>query len=199
MKFLNVTLIIAAIFNIDIQVGTSTESFDFRHHLSYRTPYRFVSNKNSSRIKYPNCKDSKIWMIVRHGTRFPSSKDITAAQNLKGLKDEIVLQHDGGQGELTKKQLKQLKDWTINITLDKEMLLTLEGQDEMILLAERMQKRFPNAIKQKYNNKTFLFRYTTTQRTQQSARYFTVGLFSKKDAQRVEFAPATKIDKVLRV
>lgn len=45
----------------------------------------------------------------------------------------------------------------------------------------------------------FQFRYTATQRAQQSARFFTNGLFEKKDAQDVIFAPATKVDPVLRV
>lgn len=45
----------------------------------------------------------------------------------------------------------------------------------------------------------FQFRYTATQRAQQSARYFTIGLFEKKDAQSVIFSPANKIDPVLRV
>lgn len=45
----------------------------------------------------------------------------------------------------------------------------------------------------------FQFRYTATERAQQSARYFTIGLFDKKDAQGVIFSPAKKIDPVLRV
>lgn len=59
-------------------------------------------------------------------------------------------------GQLTNEQLNNLKDWKIALDADEESFLTLEGRDEMILLAERMQKRFPNAIKQRYSNKTFL-------------------------------------------
>lgn len=48
-----------------------------------------------------------------------------------------------------------LEDWSREIDGEQEKYLTKEGQDEMILLAERMQKRFPNAVKNKYNNQTF--------------------------------------------
>lgn len=53
-------------------------------------------------------------------------------------------------------QCKQLELWSSDLDTDKEKYLTKEGQDEMILLAERMHKRFPNAVKHKYNNQTFL-------------------------------------------
>lgn len=42
------------------------------------------------------------------------------------------------------------------------------------------------------------FRYTATERAQQSARYFTNGLFDRA-AKDVIFSPATKVDLVLRV
>lgn len=45
----------------------------------------------------------------------------------------------------------------------------------------------------------FQFRYTATERAQQSARYFTIGLFDTKDARDVIFAPTTKVDPILRV
>ncbi|XP_059057088.1 multiple inositol polyphosphate phosphatase 1 [Achroia grisella] len=168
-------------------------------HLGTRTPYRFRFNKDDSKIMYPSCKDSKIWMIVRHGTRLPGAKEIRGMNStLKDIKLEILLQHKLGKGHLTQEQLNDLEEWTSKVDLESEKYLTLEGRDEMILLAERMKNRFPNAIKNKYSNKTFLFRYTATERAQQSARYFTHGLFDRKHAQDVIFLPATKVDPVLR-
>lgn len=61
-------------------------------------------------------------------------------------------------GDLTKEQLTQLERWSSDLDTEKEKYLTREGQDEMILLAERMHKRFPNAVKHKYDNETFLVR-----------------------------------------
>ncbi|KAH9645894.1 hypothetical protein HF086_010093 [Spodoptera exigua] len=193
-----ITVIILAVIHYINLVGSIKTSF-IRQHLGSRTPYRFRANKNDSRIKYPSCKDSKIWMVIRHGTRLPSRKDLDAVAKLVDLKYEVLLQHEYGKGQLTNEQINRLQDWKVDIDPDQDSYLTLEGQDEMILMAERMQKRFPNAIKQKYSNKTFLFRYTATQRAQQSARYFTNGLFEKKDAQDIIFAPATRVDPVLRM
>ncbi|KAL0894031.1 hypothetical protein ABMA27_014097 [Loxostege sticticalis] len=195
-------LALSILFSVFYQVPDVIASFDdkdVRNFLGTRTPYRFRYNKNDSRIKYPSCKDSKIWMIVRHGTRLPSVKDIIGMNStLRELKYEILLKHKMGKGDLNPEQLKMLEDWSREIDGEQEKYLTKEGQDEMILLAERMQKRFPNAVKNKYNNQTFQFRYTATERAQQSARYFTIGLFDKKDAQGVIFSPAKKIDPVLR-
>ncbi|XP_026744266.1 multiple inositol polyphosphate phosphatase 1-like [Trichoplusia ni] len=198
MKVFITSCFLTLIYFMNITIVGSLKSNDIRNHLGSRTPYRFRSNKNDSRIKFPNCKDNKIWMVIRHGTRLPSKKDIVAGSNLLDLKYEILLQHENGKGPLSKEQLRRLEDWKQEHDVEQESYLTLEGQDEMILLAERMQKRFPNAIRERYDNKTFLFRYTATQRTQQSARFFTNGLFEKKNAQDIIFAPATKVDIVLR-
>ncbi|XP_039747054.1 multiple inositol polyphosphate phosphatase 1-like isoform X1 [Pararge aegeria] len=179
--------------------ATALNSDEIRNHLGTRTPYRFKSNKDDSKINFPNCKDSKIWMVARHGTRLPSVKDIVAISTiLKDLRVDILLRNRSGKGPLNKEKLQWFENWSNGIPLEQENYLTLEGQDEMILLAERMQKRFPNAIKNKYNNETFMFRYTATQRAQQSAKYFTIGLFDKKNSQQVFFEPALKVDTTLR-
>ncbi|KAI5630776.1 histidine phosphatase superfamily (branch 2) domain-containing protein [Phthorimaea operculella] len=112
------------------------------------------------------------------------------------LKDCIYEQNIAGN--LTTEQISKLKEWSANLDADQQKFLTREGQDEMVQLAERMQKRFPNVVKNKYSNESFLFRYTATQRAQQSARYFTIGLFDHKKSQDVLFEPATKVDPVLR-
>ncbi|XP_045542903.1 multiple inositol polyphosphate phosphatase 1-like [Papilio machaon] len=186
-------------FYIILNSSLSVKIEDISKYLGTRTPYRFKYNKEDSKIKYPHCKDTKIWMVVRHGTRLPSAKDILGMNSvLEDLRHEILLQNRIGKGPLNSEQLDDFEKWYNNLEIEKEKFLTYEGQNEMILLAERTLKRFPNAIKKKYNNNTFEFRYTATQRAQQSARYFTVGLFDKKISQQVVFAPATKIDMVLR-
>lgn len=88
----------------------SSESSNIQNHLGSRTPYRLKGNKNDSQIKYPNCKDSKIWMVIRHGTRYPNAKDITKINTrLKELKLEILLGHRLGKGELSDEQIKKIE------------------------------------------------------------------------------------------
>ncbi|RVE49017.1 hypothetical protein evm_006375 [Chilo suppressalis] len=196
MNFHFISIIVATFYQVPEITAFSFN--DVRNHLGTRTPYRFKYNKDDSRIIFPGCKDVRIWMIIRHGTRLPSAEDIVGINTLRDMKHEILLSHKKGQGELNSEQLKRFDKWSSNIVVEEEKYLTHEGQDEMILLAERMQKRFPNAIKSKYDNNTFYFKYTATQRAQQSARYFTIGLFEKKNAQTVIFSPANKVDPILR-
>lgn len=59
------------------------------------------------------------------------------------------------KGSLSSEQLEDFEKWSNKLEIEKEKYLTYEGQNEMILLAERTQKRFPNAIRKEYNNKTF--------------------------------------------
>ncbi|VVD04147.1 unnamed protein product [Leptidea sinapis] len=194
LKFVFMYLLITCALNI-----SCIKPDDIRNYLGTRTPYRFKHNKNDTRLNFLSCKERKIWMLVRHGSRLPSAKDIVGAQTyLKDLKYEILMQHRNGRGELNEEQLRRLGGWTCDMQVENQKYLTLEGQDEMILLAERMQKRLPKIIKHEYQNQTFQFRYTPTQRTQQSARYFALGLFDKKIAQDVVFEPAVKVDTTLR-
>ncbi|KAJ0180635.1 hypothetical protein K1T71_004039 [Dendrolimus kikuchii] len=191
---------ITILFTILCSLNEATfKSNDVHNHLGSRTPYRFRFNKNDTKIKYPNCKDAKIWMLVRHGTRLPSDTDVIGMNTtLKDLKFEILLYHQLGQGELSEKQLSSFEEWSPNVDIEHNKFLTTEGEEELLLLAQRMQKRFPGAIKHKYSNNSFLFKYTATQRAQESARHFANGLFTKKDTQDVVFAPAAKIEPVIR-
>ncbi|XP_041977537.1 multiple inositol polyphosphate phosphatase 1-like [Aricia agestis] len=171
---------------------------DIRNYLSTRTPYRFKYNTNESQIIYPGCEAKKVWMLLRHGTRQPSTKDINNINiKLKDLKLEILSQNIE-KVILSKEQLKIFENWDINLSPEEQKFLTYEGQDEMILTAERMQKRFPKIITEEYSNKTYQFRYTAKQRTQQSARYFSLGLFDKKVADEIIFDPPKKVDTTLR-
>ncbi|CAG9114499.1 unnamed protein product [Plutella xylostella] len=181
------------------QTITTRETSDILDHLSTRTPYRFIYNRDDAKIKYPNCKAAKIWMVTRHGTRLPSPKDIRGLRTtLKDLRDDIVTRHRLGKGDLTEEQIQRFEDWSSDILPSDAKILTAEGKDEMMLLAERIRKRFPNIIKNKFDNKTFHFRYTATQRAEESAKSFAVGLFKEHGAKAVKYAPIPKHDPVLR-
>lgn len=47
-----------------------------------------------------DCKDTSIWMLVRHGTRLPSATDIVGMNNeLNDLKAEILLKNSDNKGK----------------------------------------------------------------------------------------------------
>lgn len=58
-------------------------------------------------------------------------------------------------GDLTEEQIQRFEDWSSDILPTDAKILTAEGKDEMMLLGERIRKRFPNIIKNKFDNKTF--------------------------------------------
>lgn len=51
--------------------------------------------------------------------------------------------------------MQNFEHWACDMPVDEEKYLTLEGQDEMVLLAERTQKRFSSIIQKKYDNRIF--------------------------------------------
>ncbi|XP_073983722.1 multiple inositol polyphosphate phosphatase 1-like isoform X2 [Rhodnius prolixus] len=67
----------------------------------------------------------------------------------------------------------------------------------MIKLAKRIKSRFPTLLNQEYSNKSYYFRFTDTQRTRESAKFFTIGLFGN-EAQHVWFPEPEKKDQILR-
>lgn len=73
--------------------------------------------------------------------------------DVESFYNTFVIYISGGLGN---EQIEMFLEWSGNIDANHAKFLTFEGQDEMILLAERMQKRFPNIIPEKYDNDTFL-------------------------------------------
>ncbi|KAJ8939141.1 hypothetical protein NQ318_010896 [Aromia moschata] len=141
----------------------------------------------------------KIWMIVRHGTRNPSASSMEKIKSrLPQIKD-LVVKNDGLPNDYIKnRDLDLLRTWKMKLDVKDEYKLTHEGEEEMLLLAERMQSRFPQIFDNVYSNTSYKFKYTYTQRTQKSAFYFAAGLFGKKTAKSVWFPEPSKKDPILR-
>lgn len=75
--------------------------------------------------------------------------------------------------------MERLKFWHLNVSLKDNNKLVTEGEDELLELAERMQKRFPQLITDTYDPNLYNFKYTRTERTRESARNFAIGLFGR--------------------
>nr|CAD7440358.1 unnamed protein product [Timema bartmani] len=102
------------------------------------------------------------------------------------------------QGSLCTDEILYFENWKPQVEDPDHKRLAHEGEDEMVDLAERFQIRFPNIFEENYVNDSFKFQYTASQRTSESARYFTVGLFGKKDSKNVWFPEALHQDPILR-
>lgn len=168
-------------------------------HLATKTPYRYIVNKDDSPVTFNSCSPQKIWMMIRHGTRNPSQKVIRRMrERLPILQDAIVKNAAENKTLLCDEEAANLANWSTELQEIDEKRLTHQGEDEMIELAERFQNRFNDILPDSYSNSSFKFRYTATQRTAESARYFAVGLFGRRESRYVWYPEALYRDPILR-
>ncbi|XP_075158302.1 multiple inositol polyphosphate phosphatase 2 [Haematobia irritans] len=169
---------------------------DIESHLSTKTPYRTIANFNDQPLVMKGCRPIRLWAIIRHGTRNPSKKVIKQAKTkLMAIKEELITKRDS---DLCPEFLQRLNFWQFNVTSEEEKFLVAEGEDELIELAERMQKRFPQLLPEDYDPNMFYFKYTATQRTLKSAQSFATGLFGRHKIGEIVYPEALHKDPVLR-
>lgn len=178
---------------------STAEEDHYKCHFGAKTPYRFIANRNDSQIHYPGCKEAKIWLIIRHGTRFPGKK-VTArmVQSLPKLQRDIIERYKSNESMLPPDAIDDLIKWKLSVAIGDEMKLVEEGERELTDLAERFQSRFPTLLPEIYANQTFKFKHTPTQRAEESAKHFAIGLFGHRDSQRVWYHAPEKKDDILR-
>lgn len=195
-----------AIIFISIIVAYSENCTDgedlLEHHLSTKTPYRLVANKEDIEIKHEaikGCLPHKIWMVIRHGTRNPSAAFIERMKDrLPEIRNLILENNPEPTQFLRYTDLYAFQKWKIKLRTSDEKRLTHEGEDEMLQLAERMQARFPNILRPIYSNTSYYFKYTATHRTKASATFFASGLFGRHVVKDVWFPKPVKDDPTLR-
>lgn len=127
----------------------------FSHHLGSKTAYDFVANKDDSPIAFDGCEPRKVWMVIRHGSRYPSSETLLKMRKLNQIRDDILDNHGRKRGRLCSDCLSKLTEWSLKVDPKESKILVHEGEDEMIELAERFQKRFPQLFPDDYHNNTY--------------------------------------------
>lgn len=164
-----------------------------------KAPYRNIANYEDSAIKFSGCREKKIWFLIRHGTRYPRREQILDfIEELPKIRNLIIENFHNNKTKLNEPEIAKLSKWKITFGPEYSKTLAEEGENEMIDLAERFQSRFPRILNQNYDNKTYKFKYTTTQRTKSSAKNFALGLFGLKKSQSVLYEEAEKDDLILR-
>lgn len=163
--------------------------------LGTKTPYRHVFRElENNPVELEGCRVKKTWGLFRHGTRNPKTEVIDAMhRDLVEIRNEI-LQHK----KLCRKELELFKAWTpawIDPD-DDEKLLVKEGADELLQIGRRFRQRYGRALPERYNSKDFYFKFTKTERAENSARNFTLGLFGQ--VEDIQFPEALSKDPVLR-
>ncbi|XP_046838609.1 multiple inositol polyphosphate phosphatase 1-like isoform X2 [Vespa crabro] len=172
---------------------------NYRCRLGSKTPYRFIGYQHDTPIEYSGCKPKKIWLILRHGTRYPGKKNVPhMIKNLPELQKIILNNYKMNKTNLSHDTIIKLSNWKLRFTKNDMMNLAKEGENEMIDLGERYQSRFPNIMPEIYNKRSYKLKYTATQRTEESAKHFAVGLFGWQNSQNVEYPKPKHKDPILR-
>ncbi|XP_017146615.1 multiple inositol polyphosphate phosphatase 1 [Drosophila miranda] len=191
----------AVLADADTQAAAACSSLqraEIERHLSTKTPYRVIANYDETPPQYAGCHPTRIWSVIRHGSRNPSKKVILRAQQrLVELQQRLLSQP---HPNLCPAEMKQLREWSwghLNAAED-EKLLVAEGEDELIELAERMQLRFPSLLPDMYDPAWYYMKYTATQRTLKSAQSFATGLFGRHRIHAVRYPRPVYRDPVLR-
>lgn len=168
-------------------------------HLGTKTPYRFIVNKDENEVSYPGCQPKKIFGLIRHGTRTPGARASTEIENVLSEMKLVILERNNNffRG-ICDGAYDHMKNWTLTMDTNGEKYLTYEGRNEMVLLAKRLQKRFPSLLPSTFQNETFLFRFTKTQRTEESAKHFALGLFGENGKNDVWYPTPEDPDPILR-
>lgn len=168
---------------------------------SSKTAYQYIYDKKPQVIPY--CKPVQVWMLSRHGTRYPSLKEIKRMKDLNILRTQILknMETQDPQKRLCEKDINKLKAWNYNLTTDLENQLTFQGHDDLLFVGKRMKSKFSilseaAALPEKESQKYLLFRSTNTTRTVESARAFLEGIYG--DKVPVEFPPSVDIDPLIK-
>uniref|UniRef100_A0A7G3AGA7 Putative conserved secreted protein n=1 Tax=Lutzomyia longipalpis TaxID=7200 RepID=A0A7G3AGA7_LUTLO len=164
------------------------------HHLATKTPYRVIANVNDKKIEFDQCSPIRMWGIFRHGTRNPSKKQIRRMKTILSEHRDAIL----AKGALCERDKEQFRTWKVHLNEDEEKFLVPEGEVELIELAERTQNRFPDLLFDQYDNLTYKFKYTHTQRAKKSAEGFATGLFGRDNIRQVWYPEPESRDPILR-
>ncbi|KXN71746.1 phosphoglycerate mutase-like protein [Conidiobolus coronatus NRRL 28638] len=157
--------------------------FNIREHLSTKSPYpEFnIKTKDSSieTIGYLNgCKVKQILHVNRHGTRFPSSKDITKFNQLSAKVKTIAMDKLSAKDQ---ELFNWINSYNINFNLEDNELLTDSGESELYQLGKRMSNLHPALFKStKYKPYLFPFGSSIQSRSAISGTAYSLGLFENR-------------------
>ncbi|KAI9563599.1 hypothetical protein GHT06_011063 [Daphnia sinensis] len=155
-----------------------------------KTPYELINNEDSSPIFAAGCKAVMFWMVARHGTQYPSSRDVFRMKDrLPKLRKTILQNHKERRGTLCQQDIDGLSNnGSIRIDDDFDEKLTATGREELLVLARRFRGRFADFFNSQpaFNTQDYHFRHIASLPSQSSARSFSRGIFTNGDIQLTE-------------
>uniref|UniRef100_A0A1B6GTD8 Multiple inositol polyphosphate phosphatase 1 n=2 Tax=Cuerna arida TaxID=1464854 RepID=A0A1B6GTD8_9HEMI len=142
-----------------------------------KTAYEHAYNKRGISA-VPDCKPVQLWLVARHGTRWPGADNIPEFQELNQIKNHIISNYNSNKGSLCLQDIENLKAWTFTLTPEMGDMLTVQGKQDLYFMGRRLRSYFPELLSNSvYSPEKFVFRHTDTPRTKESAEYFAKGIF----------------------
>lgn len=158
-------------------------------NMATKTAYHFVHAGKTRFQSIPNCYPAQVWMLATHGTRCPSSDEITRMLSLTDLKNLIISNHETrGNGRMCNRDLENLKRWQPDAYFARERaeVLTPQGVEDMRLLARRLQSNFPEILRPNGDVIPSDYKFKTID-ARNSMEAFMEGLFGSKTEVPAEY------------
>ena len=133
----------------------------------YASKTRYRANTGNWR-RPENCKPKYIDMLVRHGTRHPSKKDVKKIDAMLSVVNAFFYER-----QFLYRDLKL--PWRNEFFVENDKILTKIGKEEMKNLSARMKNRLPELFIN--SPELYSFYSTDTTRTIESASAFVSGLY----------------------
>lgn len=142
---------------------------------STQTSYQVARNRKSIQ-PVPQCKPEAVWLLTRHGTRFPEPEVDERMRELTQTVIKVIQNHDvDHNGELCRDDLEALKNWHYSYQSKDLGELAEEGKSDLRILAGSYKIGLPELFANASPDKTVV-KYTISPRTKASAAAFLEGL-----------------------
>jgi len=104
---------------------------------------------------FTDCRPLQVWLVSRHGTRYPSKKKIDELKKLNELKTIIT-----AESTMCPEDIVAIKNWNTNLTKNDHYMLQRQGVEELKSLAVRLKRQFPQIFNNPYTENNFKVRTT---------------------------------------
>lgn len=95
----------------------------------------------------------QVWLVSRHGTRYPSRNNIEQLKKLNELKTMIT-----AESTMCAEDIAAIRNWNLNLTENDHYMLQRQGIEELKSLAVRLKRQFPQVFNTPYDDKKFKVR-----------------------------------------
>lgn len=159
-----------------------------------KTAYEFVRGKDGNQFIIPHCTPVQFWGIFRDGARLPPPDIMRLIPELETFRDGVItnseVRHTGGLCQADVENLRYWnKDRVVPLSLSRASDLTIQGVEDIKILAGRWQERFPKLFSTEYNPNDYKFRHSDSPQISQSIKAFVNAIVHR--GNEVHYEPAS--------